>query len=827
MKLSALNPRYQCSQSPLILDALTDSVMELAQLASEANMGLNIDAEELDKLDISMDVIERLLTKHSLKDWEGLGVVVQTYGLHAYSMIEWLNALAEKHGRRIMVRLVKGAYWDTEIKHAQVLGVPSYSLFTRKCSTDVSFLACSKRVLDFNNRLYPQFATHNVHSICSIMQMVGTEHKFEFQRLHGMGEEIHRVGMSRYGYPCRIYAPVGSHPELLAYLVRRILENGANSSFVHQIADRDVSVAEIVSDPIDSVMDLGPSIGNPRIGLPPQIFGPNRLNSHGIDLERRAELDSFYVGVGEYATAKWEPQPHATSESDSTEPLEIRNPASLDDVVGTVREVSVNSIDRLMQQAQSGFEAWSNTPVEVRAEAVRKIADLYEQNAHELIALMIRETGKSIPDAVSELREAVDFCRFYANQSSKPELVDNSTARGVITCISPWNFPLAIFTGQITAALSAGNAVIAKPAEQSALTASVAVQMMHQAGVPENVIQLLPGRGETVGASIVSDHRIDGICFTGSTETASRILGSMITSGKPHSPFIAETGGLNAMIVDSTALPEQAVRDIVASAFQSCGQRCSALRMLYIQKDIEKRFLDMLFGAMDELRVGDPWHMSTDVGPAIDSDAHQALMNYCKTMTAAGHLMHQTPVPNSLNGYFVPPSAFRVSGIEDLGSEVFGPILHIATYESTEISDIIKSINARNYGLTFGLHTRIEGRAELIREKVNVGNVYINRNQIGAVVESQPFGGRGLSGTGPKAGGPFYVARMRDFGRQVGGQPIGVDYPQKDLRPEMDQLCSRRFGWSGESDRLDILKSFLHNHSELIDSIGTCPCQSA
>ncbi|MDE0310294.1 MAG: bifunctional proline dehydrogenase/L-glutamate gamma-semialdehyde dehydrogenase PutA [Acidiferrobacterales bacterium] len=819
VKLSALTPRFQCSQSSLVLQSLTDSVLELVRLAKDANMGLNIDAEEVDKLDLTLDVIERVLQSELLKDFNGFGVVVQAYCLHASEMIEWLHALAERYDRRIMVRLVKGAYWDTEIKHAQVLGVESFPVFTRKCSTDVSFLACAKRLLELNDRIYPQFATHNVHSICSIMAMVGKHQRFEFQRLHGMGEEIHRVGRKLFRYPCRIYAPVGAHEDLLAYLVRRILENGVNSSFVNQIADSGVAIETIVSDPTDAVSKLEHAIVNPSIDQPSQLFAPDRINSRGIDLERRSELEALYDGISRFSEVRWSAKPGLSTTSADSTAIQARNPARPDDVVGTVIETSIDSIGDLILQARNGFQSWHAALAATRAEALNRLADLYEASAHELIALMIRETGKTVSDSIAELREAVDFCRYYANEAMRLESIASSDARGIIVCISPWNFPLAIFTGQITAALAAGNSVLAKPAEQSALTASVAVDLMHQVGIPENVIQLVPGNGETVGAALVGDSRVDGICFTGSTQTARLILKTMTESGNSQAPFIAETGGLNAMIVDSTALPEQAVRDIIASAFASCGQRCSALRMLYVQKDIADRLLDMLFGAMDELRVGDPWFVSTDVGPAIDEEAQQALLSYCKSMTDAGHLMHQTSIAKQSPGSFVPPTAFRVSGIEQLEDEVFGPILHIATFDSADIPMILQSVNARGYGLTFGLHTRIEERAETISTNVDAGNIYVNRNQIGAVVGSQPFGGRGLSGTGPKAGGPYYVSRMRDFGQSDNGGRIGCEADRSDLRALLEMVAMRQSGWISEPDRFDRLNSVLGNRSDLVRCI--------
>ncbi len=819
VKLSALTPRLQYSQSRLVLDSLVESVLQLTDLARSANIGLNIDAEEADKLDLTLDVIERVMSDDSLKSWDGFGVVVQAYRLNAVAVIDCLYGMAQALDRKIMVRLVKGAYWDTEIKHAQVLGLSAFPVFTRKCSTDVSYLACARRLLELNDRIYPQFATHNAQSICAIMSMIDEHHRYEFQRLHGMGEEVHQVGHDRYRYPLRIYAPVGAHEDLLAYLVRRILENGANSSFVHQIADSRVPVAEIVSDPLEVVGKLGDSIAHPSVLPPKQIFGLIRSNSSGIDLENRFELKRLCSRLADYKSATWQATSTADTVAAGRQQDPVHNPANLDELVGHVIQTPVDAVDRIIQNAECGFETWRQTSVEHRARAIKQLADAYESNTPELIALMIRETGKTIADAVSEVREAVDFCRYYADEAIRLESRREGKARGIFACISPWNFPLAIFTGQITAALAAGNAVIAKPAEQSALTAALAIGLMHQAGIPEDSVQLLPGYGETVGSALVADHRIAGICFTGSTETAQRIHRAMAKTGNPMAPLIAETGGINAMIVDSTALPEQTVRDITASAFQSCGQRCSALRVLYIQKDIETRFLDMLFGAMDELRIGDPWHVSTDVGPAIDDQAKLHLSGYCEDMTSAGRLLHQSPVPSGIKGYFVAPSAFRVAGIEDISREVFGPILHIATYHGRDLDRTIESINASGYGLTFGLHSRLNGRVEQVSQKVNVGNVYVNRNQIGAVVESQPFGGRGLSGTGPKAGGPHYVARMMSFGKVQEKELIGTEIQRTDLQSDLKQLADWQVAWRSTRDRIDQLRTALSGHPTLLEHV--------
>ncbi|KEO56653.1 bifunctional proline dehydrogenase/L-glutamate gamma-semialdehyde dehydrogenase PutA [Thioclava indica] len=735
IKLSALHPRYEVAQSDRIMTELVPMVRDLARQAKAAGMGLNIDAEEQDRLVLSLRVIEAVLSDPELAGWDGFGVVVQAYGKRAGLAIDWLHALATRLDRRIMVRLVKGAYWDTEMKHAQVEGLPGFALFTSKSATDVSYIANAKKLLGYSDRIYPQFATHNAHTVAAILEMADGE-AFEFQRLHGMGERLHDIVIKQTKGRCRIYAPVGAHRDLLAYLVRRLLENGANSSFVHQIVDEDVAPEEIARDPFAEA-HTAPA----GLLAPSDLFGA-RGNSKGFDLtdaETLAQIEAARdVAIPDAAPLTVTP---ATGET-----VAVRNPVN-GETVGHVTQADAASVSAAIEQARP----WDAPPSE-RAAILRRAADLYEENFGVIFATLAREAGKSLPDAVGELREAVDFLHYYAAQGEAL----TAAPRGIITAISPWNFPLAIFSGQIAAALMAGNAVLAKPAEQTSLIAAIGVRLLHQAGVPASALQLLPGDGGTVGAALTSDARINGVVFTGSTETAKLIQRAMADHLDPGAPLIAETGGLNAMIVDSTALPEQAVRDIVASAFQSAGQRCSALRCLYVQEDVAPHLIEMIKGAMDELRVGDPWQLSTDVGPVIDDEAQSGIAEYLKTN--ANRLIHQVNVPAS--GHFIAPSLLRVDGIADLEREIFGPVLHVATFRGADLDRVIAAINAKGYGLTFGLHTRIDTRVQEVSDAIKVGNAYVNRNQIGAVVGSQPFGGEGLSGTGPKAGGPNYVPRF-------------------------------------------------------------------
>ena len=772
VKLSALHARYEFGQRDRVMTELVARLRSLAMLAQSAGIGLNVDAEEADRLDLSLDVIEAVLTDPALAGWDGFGVVVQAYGKRAPCVIDWLHELAAQLARRVMVRLVKGAYWDTEIKRAQVLGLDGFPVCTRKASTDVSYLACTRRLLGMTDRIHPQFATHNAHTMAAVLHMAGDVADFEFQRLHGMGEALHAAVREAHGTRCRIYAPVGAHHDLLAYLVRRLLENGANSSFVNQIVDESVTPEEIARDPITVIEGLGGSVANPHIAAPADLFLPERRNSKGWDLTDPLAVAAVEAEREAFRTAVWQAGPLIAGAVVGTEAREVRNPARADDVTGHVTHSAPADIEAAFGAARAGTAAWASMRVEERASRVRRVADLYEAHAAELFALAAREAGKTWLDGVGEVREACDFARFYANEALRECTRGQRAPRGVIACISPWNFPLAIFSGQILAALAAGNAVIAKPAEQTPLIAARAIALMHEAGIPRDALQLLPGDGATVGAALACDPRVDGVCFTGSTATARLINRAMAEHLAPDAPLIAETGGLNAMIVDSTALPEQAVRDIVTSAFQSAGQRCSALRILYVQREVEERILEMLFGAIDELRIGDPWDLATDIGPVIDDETRERIESYCRHAERDGRLLKRLSAP--VNGRFVPPTVLRVDGIESLEEEIFGPVLHVATYDADRIDAVVDAVNAAGYGLTFGLHTRIDDRVQHIVDRIRAGNIYVNRNQIGAAVGSQPFGGEGASGTGPKAGGPHYVRRLTAGASVAGGMPAGL-----------------------------------------------------
>ncbi|HVW57440.1 MAG TPA: bifunctional proline dehydrogenase/L-glutamate gamma-semialdehyde dehydrogenase PutA [Rhizobiaceae bacterium] len=804
VKLSAIHPRYEETQKASMLPVMAERLLSLCEAARDARMGLNIDAEEADRLDLSLDVIGQVLASPSLAGWNGFGVVVQAYGRRAPFVIDWLHALAQKLDRGIMVRLVKGAYWDTEIKRAQVLGLAGYPVFTRKTNTDVSYIACARKLLSMTDRIYPQFATHNAHTVAAILSMAGGERDhFEFQRLHGMGEALHETVRKTEGTRCRIYAPVGAHADLLAYLVRRLLENGANSSFVHQIVDEDVSAATIARDPFEAVETQGPT-ENPAIPLPAAIFGNERKNSQGFDITDPVELAELDKARAPFAAPyRWHAAPMTRASSEGAA-VPVRNPAKPDEIVGEVVQSNAEQAKAAVGIALAAQPAWAATPVAERAACLFRAADLYEENAAEFFALATREAGKTLLDGVGELREAVDFLRFYAGEAARAEA--GTEARGVIVCISPWNFPLSIFTGQVAAALVTGNAVIAKPAEQTPLIAHRAVELLRQAGIPEDVLQLLPGDGPSVGAPLVADPRIAGVCFTGSTDVAKGIERQLAETATPDAMLIAETGGLNAMIVDSTALPEQVVRDVLASAFQSAGQRCSALRILYVQEDVEKKVLAMLKGGMEALSLGDPWHIETDVGPVIDEDALASIDGYCNKMEGDGRLVARLDAPT--DGRFVAPAIFRAGGIGDMEREVFGPVLHVATFDAEKIDRVISDINRKGYGLTFGLHTRIDDRAQHMIDTVHAGNIYVNRNQIGAVVGSQPFGGEGLSGTGPKAGGPNYLRRFRKA-------TAAQSYARFSSPPIETKALARAFpadkngDWASRNDRIPVLRKLL------------------
>ncbi|MEI6097877.1 MAG: bifunctional proline dehydrogenase/L-glutamate gamma-semialdehyde dehydrogenase PutA, partial [Alphaproteobacteria bacterium] len=749
VKLSALHPRYEVAKRARVMAELVPRVRALAGLAKAAGLGFNIDAEEADRLALSLQVIEAVLSDVSLAGWDGFGVVVQAYGRRAGAVIDWLHALASRLDRRIMVRLVKGAYWDGEIKRAQVLGLASFPVYTRKQATDASYLANARKLLAMTDRIYPQFATHNAHTVAAVLEMAGSgsatpRRDFEFQRLHGMGERLHDIVHVDAGVRCRIYAPVGAHRDLLAYLVRRLLENGANSSFVNQIVNHDVAPERVAACPLDALQAMGDVVSH-AITIGPALFGA-RANSRGWDLTDSGDLAVIEAARGDFQARIFEAGPRLAGARVGGLRRAVLNPAT-GALVGHVVAASAVDVETALRLA----EPWAAT-ADVRARVLLRAADLLEADFGQIFALLTREAGKTLGDAVGELREAVDFLRYYSAGAS----VLNAPARGVFACISPWNFPLAIFAGQVAAALATGNAVLAKPAEQTPLIAALVVEVMFKAGVPPSALQLLPGDG-AVGALLTRDARVNGVAFTGSTATALKIRAAMAAFMDPCAPLIAETGGVNAMLVDSTALPEQAVRDILAAAFQSAGQRCSALRCLYLQEDIADVVEQMLFGAMDELQLGDPWALATDVGPVIDATARAAILDYVSAADAEGRVLKQMAAGP---GYCVGPVVLRVGGIADIPHEVFGPVLHIARFKAGQVAAVVAAVNATGYGLTFGLHTRIDDRVQAVVSALQMGNIYVNRNQIGAVVGSQPFGGEGLSGTGPKAGGPGYLARF-------------------------------------------------------------------
>ncbi|WP_170383531.1 bifunctional proline dehydrogenase/L-glutamate gamma-semialdehyde dehydrogenase PutA [Ruegeria atlantica] len=784
VKLSALHPRYELAQEHRVMDELVPRLRALCLLAKAAGMGLNVDAEEADRLSLSLQVIEEVMAEPALTGWDGFGIVVQAYGPRAGAVLDTLYRMAERHDRKLMVRLVKGAYWDTEIKRAQVEGVDGFPVFTRKEATDISYVANARKLLNMTDRIYPQFATHNAHTVSAILHMADTQ-PFEFQRLHGMGETLHQIVKDQSYSRCRIYAPVGAHRDLLAYLVRRLLENGANSSFVNQIVDENVPPAEVASDPFNAIQ-----APKPHLPTGPELFQPERPNSKGFDLQHTPTLDRIDAARDAFRAHHWYAQPLLSEDAQPEADQPVINPAKPQDHPGAVAPASARDVE-LALASTSPWQA----PAAERTQVLNKAADLYETHYGELFALLAREAGKSVPDAVAELREAVDFLRYYAAN------IPGAEPAGTFTCISPWNFPLAIFTGQISAALATGNAVLAKPAPQTPLIAHRAVQLLHEAGVPRDVLQLLPG-GPTVGAALTSDPRVSGVAFTGSTATALKIRAAMADNLRPGTPLIAETGGLNAMIVDSTALPEQAVQSIIESAFQSAGQRCSALRCLYVQEDIADDLLTMLMGAMQALQVDDPWLLSTDCGPVIDQDAQQGIADHIAKARTEGRVLKELATPPE--GIFIAPTLIEISGIAALEREIFGPVLHVARFKASQIDQIIADINATGYGLTFGLHTRIDDRVQHITEAVHAGNIYVNRNQIGAIVGSQPFGGEGLSGTGPKAGGPNYMARFCVPDRQISTNAwegnMG-DLPAPQGQPAAIRTQSLP-GPTGESNRL-------------------------
>ncbi|EKM0528470.1 trifunctional transcriptional regulator/proline dehydrogenase/L-glutamate gamma-semialdehyde dehydrogenase [Cronobacter turicensis] len=782
IKLSALHPRYSRAQYDRVMEELYPRLKSLTLLARQYDIGINIDAEEADRLEISLDLLEKLCFEPELAGWNGIGFVIQAYQKRCPFVIDYLIDLATRSRRRLMIRLVKGAYWDSEIKRAQMEGLEGYPVYTRKVYTDISYLACAKKLLAVPNLIYPQFATHNAHTLAAIYSLAGQNYypgQYEFQCLHGMGEPLYeqvvgKISDGKLNRPCRIYAPVGTHETLLAYLVRRLLENGANTSFVNRIADNTLSLDDLVADPVSAVEQLAAQEGrvglpHPKIPLPQDLYGEGRVNSAGLDLANEHRLASLSSSLLNSALQKWRALPMLEDAVDDGELAPVINPAEPRDIVGYAREATEAEVAQALQSAVNNAPIWFATPPQERAAILERAAVLMEDQTQTLIGILVREAGKTFANAIAEVREAVDFLRYYAGQVRDD--FDNETHRplGPVVCISPWNFPLAIFTGQVAAALAAGNSVLAKPAEQTPLIAAQGIQILLDAGVPQGVVQLLPGRGETVGAQLTGDPRVRGVMFTGSTEVATllqrNIADRLDPQGRP-TPLIAETGGLNAMIVDSSALTEQVVVDVVASAFDSAGQRCSALRVLCLQEEIADHTLTMLKGAMAECRMGNPGRLTTDIGPVIDADAKAGIERHIQTMRAKGRKVFQAARDNSMDarewqtGTFVTPTLIELESFDEMKKEVFGPVLHVVRYNRNNLAGLIEQINKAGYGLTLGVHTRIDETIAQVTGSAHVGNLYVNRNMVGAVVGVQPFGGEGLSGTGPKAGGPLYLYRL-------------------------------------------------------------------
>lgn len=779
IKLSALHPRYSRAQYDRVMDELYPILLGLTKLAKQYDIGLNIDAEEADRLEISLDLLERLCFAPELAGWNGIGFVIQAYQKRCPYVIDYVIDLAKRSRHRLMIRLVKGAYWDSEIKRAQVEGLEGYPVYTRKPYTDISYIACARKLLAVPEAIYPQFATHNAHSLSAIYQIAGQNYypgQYEFQCLHGMGEPLYeqvvgKVADGKFNRPCRIYAPVGSHETLLAYLVRRLLENGANTSFVNRIADHSISLKELVLDPVEQVERMAAQEGtlglpHPRIPLPRDLYGAARLNSEGIDLANEHRLGSLSSALLSSTNTAYVAAPILGCDTPNPGPAEpVRNPADHRDLVGHVHEASEADVKSAILCAQASGQIWQSTQAAERAAVLERAADRMEAEIQQLMGLLVRESGKTFANAIAEVREAVDFLRYYAAQA-RAFGNDSHRPLGPVVCISPWNFPLAIFTGQVAAALAAGNTVLAKPAEQTPLIAAQAVRILLDAGVPGGAVQLLPGRGETVGARLVGDERVRGVMFTGSTEVAGilarNIAGRLDAQGRTI-PLIAETGGLNAMIVDSSALAEQVVIDVVSSAFDSAGQRCSALRVLCVQDDVADRVLEMLKGAMAEYRIGSPERLHTDIGPVIDAEAKAGIEAHIAAMREKGRKVFQAARADAdeiKRGTFVLPTLIELDSFDEMKREIFGPVLHLVRYPRAELGNLLQQINDSGYGLTLGVHTRIDETIAQVVDSAKVGNLYVNRNIVGAVVGVQPFGGEGLSGTGPKAGGPLYLYRL-------------------------------------------------------------------
>lgn len=775
VKLSALYPHYTFLHQETAAAVLIERLKNLAIRAKGVGICLTVDAEEANRLDMSLTIIEAVFSDPDLKDWDGLGMAVQAYQKRALSVLRWAADCARKQRKHLRIRLVKGAYWDSEIKRAQEMGYQNYPVFTRKIATDVSYLACAKALLhDMRDVIYPQFATHNAYTVAAILSMIDKDEpqQYEFQSLHGMGASLHDQ-LIQQGHSCRVYAPVGSHEDLLPYLVRRLLENGANSSFVNQIADKDIPLEQLIASPVQQLQSTYPKY-NPYIPLPQAIFGERRVNSRGLDYTDAKVLQQLQQDMAPFWDKKYLATPMHRQLQKTDERVDDTNPADRNEVVGYIVHASKLEADQALARAQQAFTKWDHVALEDRAALLCKVADTLEQHHAEIMVLTAREAGKVLTDTIAEVREAVDFCRYYAEMALKtlaPQQLTGYTGetntlrmqgRGVMLCISPWNFPVAIFVGQIAASLVAGNCVIAKPAEQTSLVAARVIELFYEAGIPREVLQLMPGRGSVIGQQLIEDERIAGVLFTGSTDTAKSIQRTLAQREGAIVPFIAETGGINAMIADSTALPEQLIDDVITSAFGSAGQRCSALRVLFVQNDIADKVIEMLDGAMQLLVVGNPIDLQTDVGPVIDHAAEKMLMEHIAVMRKQARLIAHAKLSSAVkeNSTFILPHAFELSSLDQLQNEVFGPVLHVIRYAKSDLDKVIQAINNLGYGLTFGIQSRIDETIDYIQSRMRVGNIYVNRNMIGAMVGVQPFGGSGLSGTGPKAGGPHYLLRL-------------------------------------------------------------------
>ena len=761
VKLSAIHPRYSRAQHERVMSELLPRLKELFLLGKKYDIGINIDAEEANRLELSLDLMEALVSDPDLAGYKGIGFVVQAYQKRCPFVIDYLIDLARRNNQKLMIRLVKGAYWDSEVKWAQVDGMDGYPTYTRKVHTDISYLACARKLLDAQDAVFPQFATHNAYTLGAIYQM-GKGKDFEHQCLHGMGETLYDqvVGPQNLGRRVRVYAPVGTHETLLAYLVRRLLENGANSSFVNQIVDENISIDRLIKSPFDTIAEQGIHL-HPALPLPRDLYGKGRLNSQGVDFSNENVLQNLQEKLNQASSEDFHAASIVNGEARNVgEAQPVRNPADHNDVVGTVSFADAALAQEAIGAAVAALPEWSAKPASERADCLRRFADLLEQHTPALMMLAVREAGKTLNNAVAEVREAVDFCRYYANEAENT-LPKDAKAVGAIVAISPWNFPLAIFTGEVVSALAAGNTVIAKPAEQTSLIATYAVSLMHQAGIPTSALQLVLGAGD-VGSALTGDARIGGVIFTGSTEVA-RLINKALSKRDDSPVLIAETGGQNAMIVDSTALPEQVCLDVLNSAFDSAGQRCSALRILCVQEDVADKMVNIIKGAMDELVVGKPTQLTTDIGPVIDAEAQQNLLAHINKMKGVAKAYHEIKTAADVddnNSTFVRPILFELNNLNELQREVFGPVLHVVRYRASELDQLIDQINAKGYALTSGVHSRIEGTVDHIRDRIEAGNIYVNRNIVGAVVGVQPFGGHGLSGTGPKAGGSFYLQRL-------------------------------------------------------------------